>query len=112
MCDLVDTFQAKLDDIIGNIKGVKTYVDDILVLIKDIFSKHKEQLSIIFGKLRAVGLKVNAPKCSFGLKEIPFLNYVITREIVTPDAKKVQGIMDIGRPITMTEYRAIIGMVH
>ena len=71
MCDLVDTFQAKLDDIIGNIKGVKTYVDDILVLIKDIFSKHIEQPRIIFGRLRAAGLKVNSPKCSLGLKDIP-----------------------------------------
>ena len=46
----------------------------------------------------AAGLKVNAPKCSFGLKDIPYLGYVITREVNKPEPYKVQGIMDIGIP--------------
>ena len=66
-----DTFQAKVDEIIGDIEGVKTYINDTLVLGKDRFEKHIQQMGIIFGTLSAVGLKVNAPKCSFGLKEIP-----------------------------------------
>ena len=57
------------------------------------------------------GLKANAHKCSFGLKEIPYLGYVITREGIKPDPKKVQGIMDLKRPSTTTEERALIGMV-
>ena len=60
----------------------------------------------------AAGLKFNAHKCSFGLKEIPYLGYVITREGIKPDPKKVQGIMDIGRLSTTTEARSLIGIVH
>ena len=97
-----DIFQAKVDKLLGDIEGVKTYIDDILVLGKDTFEKHIEQLRIIFGRLRAAGLKVNAPKCSFGLKEIPYLGYLITREGIKPDAKKVQGIMDLGQPSSTT----------
>ena len=52
------------------------------------------------------------PKCSFGLKDIPYLGYVITREGIKYDMKKVQGIMDIGRPTTMTEERTFTGMVN
>ena len=48
---------------------------------------------IISGRLRAAGLKVNVPKFSFGLKKIPYLGYIITREGIKPDPKKVQGIM-------------------
>ena len=55
-------------------------------------------------------IKVNAPKCIFGLKYIPYLGYVITREGIKPDPKKVQGIMDIGQPVTTTEAQALIGM--
>ena len=51
---------------------------------------------MIFGRLCAAVLRVNAPKCSFGLKEIPYLGYVITREGIKTELKKVQGIMDIG----------------
>ena len=67
---------------------------------------------MILGRLCAAGLKVNALKCSFGLKEIPYLIYVITREVIKPDPKKVQGTMDIGRPTTTTETRALTGMVQ
>ena len=55
---------------------------------------------MIFGRLRAAGLKVSAPKCSFGLKDIPYPFYVITREGIKPDLEKVQGIIDLGRPDT------------
>ena len=62
--------------------------------------------------LRAAELKVNTPKCSFGLKDIPYLGYVITRKGIKPVPKKVQGIMDIGRTSTSTKYRALMGMVQ
>ena len=47
MCTLVYIFQAKVDKILGDIEGVKTYIDDIIVLIKDCFRNHIEQLIII-----------------------------------------------------------------
>ena len=36
------TFQAKIDQLLVDIKGIKTYIDDILVLIKYRFSNHIE----------------------------------------------------------------------
>ena len=112
MCSSGDIFQSKVDKLLGDIEGVKTYIDDTLVLSKDIFENHMDQMRIIFGRLRAVGWKVNVHKCSFGLKDVSYLIYVITMEGIKPDPKKVQGIIDIGRPSTTTEVRALIGMVH
>ena len=40
MCASCDTFQAKIDKIIGDIKGVKTFINYILFLRKESFSKH------------------------------------------------------------------------
>ena len=71
MCASGDIFQTKVDELLGDIKGVKTYIDDILILHKDRFEKRTDQLRIIFGRLCAAVLKVNAPNYSFGLKEIP-----------------------------------------
>ena len=68
MCASGDIFQSKADKLLGDIEGVKTYIDDILVLSKDRFEKHIYQLKTIFGRLRTAGLKVNAHKCIFGLK--------------------------------------------
>ena len=112
ICSSEDIFQSKVDEILSDIEGVKTYIDDILVLSKYFFRKHIKQLRKISGRLRTAGLKVNAPKCIFGLKEIPYIGCVITGEGIKPNPKKVQGIMDIGRPVTTTEARALIGMVQ
>ena len=37
VCASGDIFQSKVDELLGDIKGVKTYIGDILVLDKDIF---------------------------------------------------------------------------
>ena len=62
MCAPGDIFPDKLDEILGDIKGVKTYIDDILVLREDIFENHIDQMRIVFGRLFATGLKVDVPK--------------------------------------------------
>ena len=58
MCASREIFQAKVGKLLGDIEGVKTYINDILVLSKDYFTKHIEKLRIIFGRLRAAGLKL------------------------------------------------------
>ena len=40
MCASVDIFQDKVDELLGDIEGIKNYIDDILVLNKNIFEKH------------------------------------------------------------------------
>ena len=68
MCASGDIFQAKVDKLLADIEGVRTYIYDIIVLDKDLFENHIEQPIIIFGRLCDAGLKVNAPKCSFVLR--------------------------------------------
>ena len=58
------------------------------------------------------GLNMNAPKYSFGEKDIPYPGYEITMEVIKPDPKKVQGIIDIGLPTTTTEAQYLIGMLQ
>ena len=59
MCASRDIFQVKVYKLVGDIKGVKTYVYDILVLGKDSFEKNIDQMIIICGRLRAAGLGLN-----------------------------------------------------
>ena len=42
MCTSGDIFQAKVDELLGDIEGVNTYIDHILVLGKVRFEKHIE----------------------------------------------------------------------
>ena len=66
------------------------YTDDIMVLSKDSFPKHKYQIRVIFsGKLR-VGLKMDTPEFSFLLSYISYLECAINQYGIKPDMSKVQ----------------------
>ena len=56
MCTSGDIFQDKVDELLSDIKNVNIYLDGILVLGKESFSKKIEELRIIFSRLRAAGL--------------------------------------------------------
>ena len=101
-------FHAKVNKLLGDIEGVKAYIDNILILNKGTFAEHREQLRICFSCILKAGFKTNANKCSFGLKEIPYLGYVITRGGI----KKNQGIMYLQRPKTTTNCINLIDMVQ
>ncbi|GFH61806.1 hypothetical protein CTEN210_18281 [Chaetoceros tenuissimus] len=107
-----DVFQSKIYDLIGDIEGVRTYIDDILCIGTGTFDEHLSQLEEIFQRFENAGLKVNASKCSFGLQEIPYLGYIISKEGLRPDPKKVQGIVDLHKPQTAKEMKSLIGMIQ
>lgn len=107
-----DIFQAKVNELLGDIERVKCYIDDILVLSSGSFDRHLEKLELCFQRFKSAGLKLNGPKCHFGLKEISYLGYIITLDGVKPDPAKIKAIMTIDKPKTVTELRAFIGMVQ
>ena len=67
---------------------------------------------MIFGRMSAAGLKGNSPKRSVGLKEITYLGYVITREVIKHDLKKVQEILYLKQQNTTTEERSLTDIVR
>jgi hypothetical protein len=92
---------------------VLTYIDAILCIGKGTFQEHLNQLEEIFRCFsKAAGLKVNTPKCSIGLKEIPYLGYIISMEGLKSNPKKVQGILDLQKPTTAKEMKFLIGMIQ
>ena len=55
MCDPGGIFQDKIDELLGNIDEINIYIDDVLVLFKESFYNHTDQLIFILPRLRAVG---------------------------------------------------------
>ena len=58
LCASGDNFQAKLYEILGDINGVKTYINDVLVIIKGSLSWHIDHLKFIFFRMCNVELSV------------------------------------------------------
>ena len=65
-CPHLGFFLGKLYEIIFGIEVVNTYSDDILVLIKDAFTKDIEHLRVIFAVLCNSGLKFNTKSSVWG----------------------------------------------
>ncbi len=63
-------------------------------------------------RLRDAGLKVNAAKSSFYAHEIKYLSYILTREGIKPQPKKLQAILALNPPNNVKELRHFLGMVQ
>jgi hypothetical protein len=69
-------------------------------------------MEIVLTRLRDAGLKVNAAKSLFSAHEVKYLGYILTREGLKPQPKKVQAILVLSPPNNIKELRHFLGMVQ
>ena len=83
-------FQSKINELLGDLDSVRVYINDVLILTKDTsFEKHLEQVQVVLSHMQKAGLHINADKSSFGIHEVEYLGYIITKGGVRPDPKKI-----------------------
>jgi hypothetical protein len=70
-------------------KFVVVFIDDILVY-SETEEEHEKPLRLVLEKLRANQLYAKFSKCEFWLKEVAFLDHVISAEGVSVDPGKVK----------------------
>jgi len=91
---------------------VRAYIDDLLVITRGTLEDHLEKLGEVLRRLHEAGLKVNAAKSFFRTHEIKNLGYILTREGIKPQPKKVQAILTLNPPHNVKELRHLLGMVQ
>ncbi len=69
-------------------------------------------METVLTRLRDAGLKVNVAKSSFCAHEIEYLGYILTREEIKPQPKKVQAILALNPPNNIKELRHFLRMVQ
>ena len=62
--------------------------------------------------MRDVGLKVNACKSFLCAAETEYLGYVLSRDGIKPQQKKVQAILALTPPQNVKQLRRFLGMVQ
>ena len=70
---------------------VIAYLNDILVFFK-IMKLHVNHVITVLKCLNERNLRLKSEKCEFHKKEIDFLNFVIERNEIKIDSKKIQAI--------------------
>ncbi|GKA08906.1 reverse transcriptase domain-containing protein [Tanacetum coccineum] len=100
---LVDsTFQSQIG------RNLEAYVDEMIMKSKD----EKDLLADIaetFENLKAINMKLNPKKCSFGVEEGKFLGYMVTSEGIRANLKKTKAISDLTSPKTLKEIQSLSG---
>ena len=107
-----DIFQAEMMDLMEALEYVRAYIDDLLVLTRGTLEDHLDKLREVLRRLREAGLKVNAIKSHFSTHKIEYLGYILTREGIKPQPKKVQAILTLNPPNNVKELWHFLGMVQ
>ena len=109
-----DIFQDRICQLFEDLESVRAFIDDLLVVTHgDLFQDcHCDQLDVVMTRLEEAGLKCKIDKCFFAQPEMEYLGYIITKNGVKTNPKKVQAIFNMQRPTTKTEVRHFIGMVQ
>jgi hypothetical protein len=107
-----DIFQAEMMDLMEALEYVRAYIENLLVITRGTLEDHLDKLREVLRRLRNAGLKVNAVKSSFCTHEIEYLGYILTREGIKPQPKKVQAILTLNPPNNVKKLRHFLGMVQ
>jgi hypothetical protein len=87
-------------------------MDDLLITTRGTLDEHLQKMETVLTRLRDARLKVNTAKSSFCAHEIEHLSYILTREGIKPQPKKVQAILALSPPNNVKELRHFLGMVQ
>jgi len=60
LCNSPDIFQEKMGELMADLEFVRAYIDDLIILTKDTWENHLEQLRIVLSRLQEAGLKIHA----------------------------------------------------
>ena len=105
------TFQRFMDKVLHGLDFVYSYIDDVLVASTN-EEEHQRHLRLVFERLSEHGIIINPHKCRFGVAELDFLGYHISRHGIAPLSDKVQAIQDFPQPQSQRQLRQFIGMVN
>jgi hypothetical protein len=105
------SFARLMDFIMKGLKGVLTYIDDVLVHTED-HEGHLVLLEDTLLRLRKYGLKLNVDKTTFGAEEVQYLGYTLSRKGVSPSQDKLKAIRDFKPPQTVKQIREFVGVCN
>lgn len=111
LCNSGATLCRLIDDVIGcDLEpNVFVYLDDIIISTETL-DEHFKILKILGERISKAGLTISVEKSRFCTKELNYLGYVVTKEGIRPDNKKIEAILNYPQPKNVRDVRRLLGM--
>jgi len=87
------TFQRFIDDVLKDLEFCYAYIDDILVTLSSL-KEHYKHFKILLRRLEKYGVVINPAKCVFGQKEVKFLGYLVSKEVIRSISDRIKAILE------------------
>ncbi|XP_013140043.1 PREDICTED: uncharacterized protein K02A2.6-like, partial [Papilio polytes] len=106
-----EVFHSKIRQILEDLEGVDSFVDDIVVWGANI-DEHDRRLKALLDRAREVGIKFNRQKCEFAVKQINYLGHIFSAGGMQIDKNKLKAITDMPSPHDRPSLERFLGMVN
>ena len=105
-----EVFHKRLHELLGDLPGVETDIDDILVWGRT-QQEHDESLVNLLQQTRECNLKLNPDKSKIRQPEVLYIGHVLTGDGVRPDTSKIEAITKMPKPEDKQGVQRLLGMV-
>ena len=107
-----DIAQQHMENILRDVSEVEIYIDDIAVFSNGSYADHIHKLQRVLQRLEEKGFTIQPAKCEWCVQETDFLGHWLTPSGYKPLSKKVDAIIAMKPPETITQLRSFIGLVN
>lgn len=104
-------FSMIMQQVLGDLDFVVVYIDDICIFSESM-EQHLEHIEIVMDRLERANIKLNPDKCNWFTEQVELLGYVISKDGIAANPKKIKAIMERDAPRNLRELRSFIGMCN
>ena len=106
-----ELFQRTMKEVISNLPGVETIMDDVLVW-GETEAEHDRNLLGFLERAREVNLKLRKDKCQFKVKEVPYIGHLLMQQGLRPNPERVRAVVEMKEPTNVPELHRFIGTIQ
>lgn len=113
LCNAPATFQRLMNDVFREQldRFVIVYLDDILIYSRT-WEEHKNHVRQVLEILRQHKLYAKRSKCTFVVQEVDFLGYIVSKDGIATDPKKLEAVQNWPVPRTVHDVRSFMGLAN
>ena len=105
-----EVWQRTMEEEFGDVEGLEIIVDDLCIW-GECDEDHDRRLESLFDGIGCSGVKLNRPKCKFGVDNVGYVGHVLSKDGLKPSSDRIQAIRDMVTPQCKGELSTFLGIL-